>query len=72
MGNREDIWYATNVEIYDYVQAYGRLIWTADMRRVHNPSAIPVSFQYHTISDTCETKKVYTVGGGETLVLTQE
>lgn len=72
MGNREDIWYATNVEIYDYVQAYRRLIWTADMRRVHNPSAIPVSFQYHTISDTCEIKKVYTVGGGETLVLTQE
>lgn len=72
MGNREDIWYATNIEIYDYVRAYERLIWTADMRRVYNPSAIPVSFQYHTITDEGETKSVYTVGAGERLVITQE
>ena len=71
MGNREDVWYATNIEIYDYVQAYQRLVWTADMRRVHNQSAIPVSFQYHTIEDGGEIKQCYTVGSGETLVLTQ-
>ena len=71
MGNREDVWYATNIEIYDYVQAYQRLVWAADMRRVHNPSAIPVSFQYHTIEDGGEIKQCYTVGSGETLVLTQ-
>ena len=72
MGNREDIWYATNIEIYDYVKAYERLIWTADMRRVYNPSAIPVSFQYHTISPDKEIKQTYTVGAGEALILTQE
>ena len=72
MGNRDDIWYATNIEIYDYVKAYERLIWTADMRRVYNPSAIPVSFQYHTLAPDSEKKYTYTVGAGETLVLTQE
>lgn len=71
MGNREDIWYAANIEIYDYVQAYQRLIWTADMKRVYNPSAIPVSFQYHTIENSVEIKQTYTVHAGETLVLTQ-
>jgi peptidoglycan/xylan/chitin deacetylase (PgdA/CDA1 family) len=69
MGKRDDIWYATNIEIYDYVQAYRRLIWTADMTRVKNPSAIPVSFQYHTIEAHGETKKNYTVGAGEVLRL---
>ena len=69
VGNRDDVWYATNIEIYDYVQAYQRLIWTADMKRVYNPSAIPVSFQYHTIEDSGEIKRTYTVGAGETLVL---
>ena len=72
MGNRDDIWYATNIEIYDYVKAYERLIWTADMHRVYNPSAISVSFQYHTIAPDKEIKKTYTVGAGKTLVLTQE
>ena len=71
MGNRDDVWYATNIEIYDYVQAYKRLVWTADMRRVYNPSAISVSFQYHTIEDSKEIKRTYSVGAGETLVLTQ-
>jgi hypothetical protein len=69
MGQREDVWYATNIEIYDYVQAYRRLIWTADLSRVTNPSAIPVSFLYHTIGESGESKRNYTVGAGETLCL---
>ena len=67
IGNRDDIWYATNIEIYDYVQAYQRLIWTAELDRVYNPSAIPVSFQYHIIGDNGEEKRTYTIGSGETL-----
>lgn len=67
MGGRDDIWYATNIEIYDYVQAYHRLVWTADMKRVYNPSVIPISFQRHTIEDGGEVNKSYTVGAGETL-----
>ncbi len=39
MGNRDDIWYATNLEIYDYVAAYRSLRFSADGRRVVNPTA---------------------------------
>ncbi len=39
MGNRDDIWYATNLEIYDYVAAYKSLRFSADGRRVVNPTA---------------------------------
>lgn len=42
LGNREDIWYATNGEIYDYVSAYRSLVFSIDGERAYNPSAIPV------------------------------
>lgn len=38
MGNREEIWYATNIEIYDYVNAYNQLIFSADGYTVYNPT----------------------------------
>lgn len=38
----KDIWFATNVEIYEYVKAYESLIFSLDGERVKNPSAIPV------------------------------
>lgn len=40
VGNRKDVWYATNMEIYDYVQAFNRLIFSVDGKRVKNPSAV--------------------------------
>ncbi len=46
IGNKDDIWYATNIEIYDYIEAYKRLQFSADGRRVYNPNAIPVWFAY--------------------------
>lgn len=46
MGNRSDIWYATNLEIYDYVQDYQRLIWSADGARVTNPTARMLFLKY--------------------------
>ena len=42
MGGRNDIWYATNIEIIDYMDAARRLIFSADCRRVYNPNAISV------------------------------
>ncbi len=39
IGNRDDIWYATNLEIYDYAAAYRSLRFSADGRRVVNPTA---------------------------------
>lgn len=50
MGGREDIWYATNIEIYDYVQDYQRLIWSADGRMVHNPTSRALFFDYGDVS----------------------
>lgn len=44
-GNREDIWYAANIQIYDYVQAWRRLEFSADGRLVYNPTATEVWFQ---------------------------
>ena len=39
MGGREDIWYATNIEIVDYLEVFRRLRFAADNSFVHNPSA---------------------------------
>lgn len=42
ISGREDIWYATNGEIYDYVKAYERLEVSIDGRRLYNPSRMPL------------------------------
>lgn len=44
LGHCEDIWYATNMEIYDYVTAYSSLVWSADSTQVYNPTLIPIWF----------------------------
>lgn len=61
IGGREDIWYATNIEIYDYIKAYEALQTSVDNKRVHNPSVIDVWF---TDGD-----QTYCVPGGQTLKL---
>lgn len=43
-GGRNDIWYATNIEIYDYIYAYHSLQFSADGKRVQNPSNIKIWF----------------------------
>jgi len=42
MGKRDDIWYATNIEIVDYVKALRRLRFSADSSMATNLSALPV------------------------------
>lgn len=61
MGNREDIWYATNIEIYDYIMAYNSLQTDVDRKIVHNPTTTDVWFMH--------TGEVYCVKGGQTLFL---
>lgn len=39
IGNRDDVWYATNIEIYDYVKASEQLIFSADGSIAFNPAA---------------------------------
>ena len=42
MGARAEVWYATNIEIVDYLAAARRLQYTVDGNLVRNPSAISV------------------------------
>ena len=44
MGERPDIWYATNIEIYDYLQAYHRLEFSTLTTCVQNPTAYTIWF----------------------------
>lgn len=38
LSGRDDTWYATNIEIYDYVAAYNSLIFSADSSKIYNPT----------------------------------
>lgn len=62
VGGREDIWYATNIEIIDYMQVLRNLQFTADCAAVYNPSAHSAWLSVGD-SDTVE------VPGGEFVVL---
>lgn len=42
IGGREDIWYATNIEIHDYLTAWRNVHTSADGKRLFNPSCIPL------------------------------
>lgn len=41
-GHRDDVWYATNLEIYDYVQAFRALRLSVDGTLVQNPTSTDV------------------------------
>lgn len=51
IGKRPELWYATNIEIYDYLQAYHRLQWSVGRKMVENPSAMDVWIGLHGIGD---------------------
>ena len=44
VGNRDDVWYANNMQVYEYVEAYRALQFSANGNIVYNPSAITVWF----------------------------
>ena len=39
LAGDDDTWYATNIEIYDYITAVRSLIYSVDGKTIHNPSA---------------------------------
>ena len=61
VSGKDDIWYATNIEIYDYITAYNSLVMSADGKLVYNPTLIEVFFM--------RDGKNYSVKSGETLVI---
>ena len=42
VSNNSNIWYATNIEVYEYVTAYRSLVYSADGNMVYNPTATNV------------------------------
>ena len=42
LSHSDDIWFATNIEIYDYIEAYKNLKYSADGHLVYNPSVTEV------------------------------
>ena len=61
LGKKDDIWYATNIEIYDYVKANESLVFSADGTLVYNPTLTDVWFD---IDGT-----LYVVKSGESKVI---
>lgn len=59
VGGRDDVWYATNIEIYDYVTAYRRLHYSCDAKTVMNPTSATIHLY--------ENGEDYTVHPGETI-----
>jgi hypothetical protein len=61
MSKRNDVWHATNIEIYKYVEAFGRLVFSSDMCYVENPTSTDI---YMTFKG-----KDFLVKAGETVCI---
>lgn len=61
LGNNDDIWYATNSEVCEYVKAYESLIFSADETMVYNPTVKTIWFEVDS--------KQFVIKAGETLKL---
>lgn len=59
LANNDDVWYATNIEIYDYVQAYKSLRYSANGEKVYNPTLYTIWLDYRGT--------LYSVKPGETI-----
>ncbi|MBQ9086759.1 MAG: polysaccharide deacetylase family protein [Clostridia bacterium] len=62
MAGREDqIWYATNGEIFEYMEDYRRLIFSADCSMIYNPTARTLWFLHQ--------KEIHSIAPRETIHL---
>lgn len=64
LSGRGDIWFATGIEIYDYVTAYKNLVFSIDGERAYNPSALSVYIEIRG--------KVYKIDGGQTVAFDRD
>ena len=60
-GGKDDIWYATNIEIYDYIKAYESLQVSVDESIIHNPTTTDLWFHHK--------HQIHCIRSGETLFL---
>lgn len=61
LGGKDDIWYASNIEIMDYADAYSSLVFSSDRAIIYNPTLVKL---YFNIDGTD-----HEIGSGETLYL---
>ena len=59
LGGHEDVWYATNMEVFEYLQCYNALVFSADGKKVYNPTLTRVWFRTDN--------KTYAVAPGQTM-----
>lgn len=60
VGGRDNVWYATNIEIYEYVEAYKSLRRSVDGKTIYNPTQIEVW--------ALDKNGLYSIKPGETVV----
>ena len=61
ISKRDDVWYATNADIFSYIESFRKLIFSLDGRIVYNPTSTRVFFE------CCE--KCYVIDPGITMRL---
>lgn len=61
LSRKDDTWYATNMEIYNYVTAYNSLVYSADGMRIYNPSLYDIWLDID--------RTIYCIKSGETIKL---
>lgn len=59
ISGKDEIWYATNMEIYEYIKAYDSLVFSADSHMIYNPTLKTVWFDADG--------KLYSIRPGETI-----
>ena len=59
MGNRDDIWYATNMEIYEYINAYKQLVFSVEGTMCTNPTTTKLWLE--------KDNRIYTIEPGQTI-----
>lgn len=64
MSGQDDIWYATNIEIVDYMEAFDRLQFAADLSFVYNPS-------FQSVWLVADDDRVVEIPGGATVKLAE-
>lgn len=63
IGGHKDVWYATNIEIYDYIDAFNKLLYSLDGKTIYNPTCKTVWFA------TDFSGKTYSIKPDETIKL---
>lgn len=64
LSGHDDIWYATNMEIYEYAKAYEALVFSADGKMIYNFCTIDVWINVDGAD--------YKIPSGETIRINEE